>query len=105
MPKVTFFENTKTVGSPHFVQLDAVLQAIKNGKYRDKIESIRGARDEETASKYKSVLPCVLYAGEFSKPFTKPSENGDYITYREDRCLTTHSGFVPIDMDNIDDIN
>ena len=105
MPKVTFFENTKTVGSPHFVQLDAVLQAIKNGKYRDKIESIRNARDEETASKYKSILPCVLYAGEFSKPFTKPSENGDYITYREDRCLTTHSGFVPIDMDNIDDIN
>lgn len=106
MQKVTIFQNIKNVHQPHFVDIDAVLDAIKNGRYKDKVDLIRSCKEEYKVRALKSDLPCALFAGEFSKPIDKTYENGlAYVSYRDDKSLTSHSGFVPIDIDDIDNLN
>ena len=106
MQKVTIFKTIKTISEPHFVPIEAVLNAIKNGKYKEQVDVIRDCKDPSKIPSLKANLPCVLFAGEFAKPITKNYDNGEeYISYRDDKSLTTHSGFVPIDIDDVDDIN
>jgi hypothetical protein len=106
MQKVTIFENIKNISEPKFVNIEAVLAAIQNGRYKDKVEAIRACKEEYKIPSLKANLPCVLFAGEFGKPITKTYSNGDeYISYRDDKSLTSHSGFVPIDIDDIDNLD
>lgn len=107
MQKVTIFDNIKSITDPKFRDVDKVLQAIKNGVYKEQVENIRRCKEEYKIPALKSQLPCVLFSGEFAKPIEKTSSvSGDkYISYRDDKSLTSHSGFVPIDIDDIDDIN
>ena len=93
------------ISQPHFVQIETVLDAIKNGRYKEKVEAIRNCKEEYKVRSLKSALPCALFSGEFAKPIEKLNSNGDpYQSYRDDKSLTMHSGFVPIDIDDIDDI-
>ena len=81
---VSFYENVyKTSGIP--VELTGILKAIKNGKWKDKVESYR-----ETGEG-KETTPAVTVSGKF--------ENA-----RKASQLTDHSGFIAMDFDNIDDI-
>jgi hypothetical protein len=106
MHKVTLFKNILNIHEPHFADVNVVLEAIRNGKYKEKIKEIRLCKDEHKIRLLKSNLPCVLFSGEFNKPITKTNDGGQsYISYRDDKSLTKHSGFAPIDIDNIDDIN
>jgi hypothetical protein len=105
MHKVTIFQNIKTIHDPRIVNIDSVLNAIKTGRYKDQVETIRACKEEFKIPSLKSNLPCVLFSGEFNKPITKKYENGqEYISYRDDKSLTSHSGFVPIDIDDIGDL-
>ena len=47
MYTVTIFENILSITNPKIVKLDSVLKAIKEGRYRDKVELIRGAETDE----------------------------------------------------------
>ena len=106
MHKITIFENILNISDPHFVSLDAVLNAIKNGRYKDKVDAIRNCKEEYKIRSLKANLPCALFSGEFAKPIEKKYDDGtEYISYRDDKSLVNHSGFVPIDIDDIDDIN
>jgi hypothetical protein len=105
MQKVTIFKNIQDISEPHFVSVDVVLEAIRSGRYKDKIEKIRACSDENKIRSLKADLPCALFAGEFAKPIEKQWDNGNkYISHRDDKSLTNHSGFVPIDIDDVDDI-
>jgi len=105
MNTVTVFENILSIANPRIVTLDAVLRAIRDGKYKDKVEMIRQCDNDEDRRLLKSNLPCVLFSGEFNKPITKQSPSGkEYVSYRDDKSITKHSGFVPIDIDGIDNI-
>ena len=106
MQEVTIFSNIKNITDPRFVKIEAVLNAIKNGRYKDKVEAIRNCKEEYKIPSLKADLPCVLFAGEFNKPIQKTYSTGEeYVSYRDDKSLTSHSGFVPIDIDDIDDLN
>lgn len=106
MQKITLFENILNISDPHFVSLDAVLNAIKNGRYKDKVEAIRNCQEEYKIRSLKANLPCALFSGEFAKPIEKKYDDGtEYTSYRDDKSLVNHSGFVPIDIDDIEDIN
>lgn len=106
MNTVTIFENILSIDKPRIVKLDSVLAAIKDGRYKDKVEAIRVCENEEDKRRLKSNLPCVLFTGEFSKPITKINSSGvQYVSYRDDKSITKHSGLVPIDIDDIDDID
>lgn len=106
MSAVTIFENILSISNPKLVTVDAVLKAIKDGRYKDKVEMIRGCDNDEDKRMLKSNLPCVLFSGEFNKPITKTNASGkEYISYRDDKSITKHSGFVPIDIDDVDNID
>jgi hypothetical protein len=106
MHTVTIFENIVSIDSPKIVRIEAVLDAIRNGRYRSKIEAIRLCDNEDTKRSLKANLPCVLFTGEFNKPITKINASGkEYVSYRDDKSITKHSGLVPIDIDNVEDLD
>ena len=91
MPNVTLFKNITDTTNPVIQPLGMVLSYIKDGRWKDKVEAIRNCSDELLIPQLKSELPCILYAGEF--------------TVRKDESLSKHSGYVPIDIDDIDNID
>jgi hypothetical protein len=105
MPKITLFENIMNISDPHFVPIEAVLNAIKTGRYKDKVDAIRNCKEDYKIRSLKSNLPCALFSGEFAKPIEKQWDNGEpYTSYRDDKSLVQHSGFVPIDIDDVEHI-
>jgi hypothetical protein len=66
---------------------DKVIEAIRQGKYKEYIEEIRSEPDKENASKYKAALPGVLFSGRFSE--------------RKNDALVQHSGLLCADLDNL----
>ena len=105
MAKVTVFNSFRDVDKPHYIPLKAVLKGIREGNKKDLIERIRQEKSDEVIGKLKLELPCVLYSGEFSIPMEKERKDGTYfISYRNDESLSTHSKYIPFDVDDIDDI-
>lgn len=102
MPNVTLFKNITDTTNPVVQPLGTVLSYIKDGRWKDKVEAIRSCTDESLIPELKSQLPCILYAGEFTLKLT--NDKGAE-TCRKDECLTKHSGYVPIDIDDIDNID
>jgi hypothetical protein len=102
---VTMFQDIMSITNPHVVNLSLVLEAIKSGKYKDKVEEIRSDIDDDIRRKLKSKLPCVLFCGEFTNGVEKDRDGIKYISFRDDRSLKKHSGYVPIDIDKLDDID
>src|SRR5690349_15367334 len=87
--KVTVFKSIYS-DQPHYQTVDQVLARIKNGKSKLRIEQVRAAIDKERADAIKAQLPSVCFSGEFSR--------------RTDDALLTHSGFICLDFDNVEDI-
>lgn len=101
---VTMFENLQSIGEPRLVEIDAVLKAIKSGKYKEKVELIRKSEDDKRRE-LKAQLPCVCFSGEFTNGVQKEKNGVVYTSYRDDRSLKAHSGFVPIDIDDCDPVS
>ena len=101
---VTMFADTVSVSEPFHVELDSVLNAIKNGRFKNKIDEIRNEKDDAKRRLLKSKLPCVCFCGEFANGIEKVKDDRTFISYRDDKSLTKHSGLVPIDLDNVEDI-
>jgi hypothetical protein len=102
---VTIFDNIRNVTNPIEKDLREVLMAIRDGAYKEQVEAIRNCKEDHKIPSLKQNLPCVLYAGLFNKGIEKINERGEKtISFRDDKSLTLHSGFVPIDMDGISDI-
>jgi energy-coupling factor transporter ATP-binding protein EcfA2 len=102
---VTMFKNLMTIDEPHMVEIDAVLSAIKEGRYKEQVAKVRHAADQHERRELKSQLPCVCFSGEFTNPVEKEKDGKKYVSYRDDRSLKNHSGFVPIDIDGCDPNN
>ena len=100
---VTIFKDVLNVSEPHVVSLDSILNAIRNGKYKEQIEAVRKANGNERRE-LKSKLPCVLYCGEFLNGVEKERDGVSYTSFRDDRSLKKHSGLVPIDIDGLVDV-
>ena len=88
----TIFKNINTlVNEPHYINVDAALKRISEGKSKQKVEEIRNTIDKEKRQTLKKFLPCVCFSGKFLKG-------------RKDTDLIEHSGFIVLDFDNIDDL-
>lgn len=106
MPNVTMFKRYSAINEPVVVKIEAVLDGIKSGKWKDKIEQLRASSNKEEVSNLKKELPCVCYAGEFTKPVLIEKEGREpYFSCRTDESLSKHSGLVPIDIDDIDNVD
>lgn len=69
--------------------IDIFLQYIKNGEWQDDTLRIRVIKDKEARQEAKKSVPYVTISGEFSE--------------RSVTGLLKHSGFIAIDLDNLED--
>lgn len=83
MSQISLYKNVKDTLSATSIHIDMFLDDIKNGRWLDDIIEYRAGRRK------KETLPCVTLSGEFSK--------------RNKGSLSKHSGFICIDIDNLED--
>ena len=70
------------------VELSAFLEGVRTGKWQDIVLQVRATSDKSERDKLKKSAPLVTVSGSFSD--------------RKDDALREHSGFIAIDIDNID---
>jgi twinkle protein len=89
MPKVTIFPNTVSPDKPFIVNIETIVNRIRDGKSKQLIEKIRITTDKKEREILKKKLPCICFSGTFS--------------HRENKSLITHSGLVAIDFDHLNE--
>lgn len=103
--RVTLFKSFKEIDKPFYPDIDKIIDGIRSGKTKEKIEAIRQETDESKINALKKELPVVLYAGKFDIPVIKEREDGTfYKSYRTDESLSIHSKIVCFDIDDVDDV-
>jgi hypothetical protein len=88
MSTVTVFKDLYSLNNPKYVEVDYVLQRIKEEVCSDLVLKIRDEKDKSSRNILKKKLPCVLFSGEFSS--------------RADNALIQHSGFICLDFDGFE---
>jgi len=87
---IATFSKMRAFDPPKVSTLSAVLDNIQGGKWRAPIEQLRGilaGGDEELYNKRKAFLPSFFISG----------------TARDRKAMIEHSGFVQMDLDDLDD--
>jgi|14_taG_2_1085336.scaffolds.fasta_scaffold00111_12 hypothetical protein len=82
---ITIFRNIKETDTPFYVNVDKILDRIKEGKSKDLVKSIRKETDKTKRNELKKNLPAVCFSGKF--------------TNRKDTSIIDHSGFICLDFD------
>lgn len=88
---ITVYSNAKDTTNPNWVDVDVVLNNIKNCKIKDKIDAIRNETDTSKKRRLKSGLPSICFAGKFQN--------------REDGGIIEHSGLCVLDFDHLENVN
>jgi hypothetical protein len=70
------------------IELSSFLEGVRTGKWQDIVLQVRATPDKEERDKKKKSAPLVTVSGSFSA--------------RKDDAIRAHSGFIAIDIDNID---
>ena len=85
---ISIFENSQTPSGAKDVSIESFLNGVKLGKWKDKIELIRGEKIKEKRQNLKrKILPLVTVSGVFS--------------HRSLAGLKEHSGLICIDIDEV----
>jgi len=72
------------------IELDTFIERIRTGQWQDIVLSVRVAKSKEEKEALKKTLPAVTISGFFA-------------TERKAGSVTTHSGFISLDFDNLND--
>lgn len=86
----TIYKNIYDTKNPHYLTIDNLLERIRIGKSKEKVESIRETLDKEKRDKLKRDLPCVVFSGKY----------GD----RTDTNCIENSGFIVLDFDKLENL-
>lgn len=86
--KVTVFSNLYELNNPSYLELDYVIDAIRQEKFKGLVDNIRGEKDKGTRNNLKKKLACILFSGIF--------------TERIDSAMTEHSGIICLDFDGFE---
>jgi predicted P-loop ATPase len=70
------------------IELSSFLEGVRTGKWQDIVLQVRATPDKAERDKLKKTAPLVTVSGSFSA--------------RKDDAIRAHSGFIAIDIDNID---
>lgn len=87
-PLISHFRNIKHTKNGETLQIDDFLEHVKDGKWQDFVLPVRAIKDEELRKEEKKKVPYVTISGQFSD--------------RLDNALIEHSGFIGIDIDDVD---
>lgn len=86
---ISIYKNAKDNFSQETTSVADFLNGIKFGTWREQIEEIRAEPDKKKRTALKELLPCITASGTF--------------TSRKESALTSHSGFICIDIDGYSD--
>jgi len=93
MKEISLFDNIKKTTHPTKLTVDTFIKYVKEGKWRDEVESVREklktATNKDERGRAKSSLPNATMSGYFEK--------------RGAKNLVKHSGYILIDIDDIQD--
>lgn len=82
---ISLYKNVSDTRSQDTTTIDAFISDIRSGRWRERVEAIRTTQDPEQ----KKLLPLVTCSGHFSE--------------RNRKSLVSHSGFICIDIDKLND--
>lgn len=99
--KVAVFNNINDTSEPRYVEVSKILDSIKNGFFKDKIEAIRNENDKGTQSRLKSSLTSILFSS--SKQEGVNSGRNNKVSWRTDKGVVEHSGLICLDLDKFED--
>lgn len=92
MPTISYYNSVRDTSSQDVRDLETLLYEIGNGKFQDEVLKIRAAKQSgKDYKELKKKLPGFTVSGTFEKRF--------------DNHLKKHSGYIAIDIDNIEDVN
>lgn len=84
---ISIYTSVKDTASTQTIGIDQFLEAIKSGRWQDRVLKIRTIEDIELRRAEKAKLPNVTISGIFTK--------------RVDKECKLHSGFIGVDIDNL----
>ena len=104
---VSIFKDVFKVDEAYYIPIEEALDRIKRGVSKDKVLAIRQAKLDNNSKLYKKLkleLPSVIFSGEAKTVIekTKQKDGAKYNSLREDASITTHSGFMVLDFDEIE---
>jgi hypothetical protein len=85
---ISIYKNIHDVSSRETIHIDTFLEAVKSGKWQDKILNIRTIKDHDQRQQAKKSLPYVTVSGIFNDG-------------RKIEGLSNHSGIISMDLDNL----
>jgi putative DNA primase/helicase len=87
--EINYFSTVTDTGRPQQATVADALEAIRSGRFKDKVEAVRAIADKNKRQALKKkTLPCWTFSGTFS--------------YRNEESMTAHSGFAVVDFDHMD---
>jgi hypothetical protein len=89
MADISVFDSIDSIESPESIPLTLYLHEVQSGRWQDQVLQVRAISDKKRRDTVKKSLPGVTFSGLFSK--------------RKDDCLIQHSGFICIDIDDLDE--
>lgn len=91
MANISYYPTIKNIKSDKTIPFDIFLDYIRDGKWQDIVLPIRAMATKEERTEAKKKAPYVTISGTFSE--------------RTDSALTSHSGYIGIDIDDVEDPN
>jgi hypothetical protein len=88
---ISIYNKANDTKSNNIVALDLFLEGVKNGRWQDIVLPIRAISDKKLRDEKKKFAPAVTISGVFKE--------------RKDELLEKHSGYIAIDIDNVENIN
>ena len=82
---VTIFKDIKDIDTPFHVEINLILDRIREGKSKELVTKIRREKNKSERNELKKKLPSICFSGKFSK--------------RADNSLLEHSGLICLDFD------
>jgi len=91
MPRVSIFQNVREVDNPKLMDLVEYLEKIRDGEWEDLVTECRLIKDSKLRNEFKRTrMPTTSMSGIFSR--------------RDDSSLVTHSGYIAIDLDHVENM-
>lgn len=85
---INIYGNITQTANGKEIPVDIFIDNIQSGKWQDLVLPIRAMADSKAIDVAKKKVPYVTLSGKF--------------TERKDSCLVSHSGFIGIDIDDVD---
>lgn len=91
MTNISLYSSVKQTKTTKTIPFDIFLEQVRDGHWQDIVLPLRTIANKEERAAAKLKAPCVTISGTFKE--------------RTDSGIENHSGYLPIDIDDVEDVN